>query len=341
MKKKRTVIFICPSCHQPLIQQNSAYSCNACAKKYPIKKGVVCFLHKPDRFYEETYAGDMSKITFLNQVSLKSILYFYFYKDFYLNAIRKYIHPSDFILDVGCAGGIKYLAQKGDVVGVDLSLTALKKVIAFYEHAVQADASKLPFPDETFDSIVSSYLFEHITVAGKIPLLREWYRVLKPGGRIIFKFDCDNNNPLFRWLKKTPELYRQQIIEHDHHYGLLPASSNLNLIKEAGFSVIKYRALNKTPLQYLPVYDWIGPYAHKSAMVAFAHRMGALLDKSKLLWVPYNALINWFDSIVEKFFPLDYARILFVVGEKPANSAYRKKISRNPNAETSYISTNA
>jgi len=57
-------------------------------------------------------------------------------------------------------------------------------------------------------------------------------------------------------------------------------------------------------------------------MVAFAHRMGALLNKSKLLWAPYNALMNWFDSIVEKFLPLDHARILLVVGEKPTNSVF-------------------
>jgi len=253
MKEKRNDIFICPNCRQLLIQQNSAYSCNVCAEKYLIKEGVVCFLDKPDEFYEETYIGVVSKNASWNQMSLKSILYFYFYKDFYLNAIRKYIRPSDFILDVGCSGGIKYLAQKGDVVGVDLSFTALKKTTTFYKYAVQADASKLPFPDETFDSIVSSYLFEHIVEVDKIPLLREWRRVLKPGGRIILQFDCDNNNPLFRWLKKTPELYRQQIVEHDHHYGLLLASRNLDLIKEAGFSVIKYRALNKTPLQNLAV----------------------------------------------------------------------------------------
>ncbi len=94
-------------------------------------------------------------------------------------------------------------------------------------------------------------------------------------------------------------------------------SENLSLIKEAGFSVVKYRALNKTLLQYLAVYSWIAPYAHRSMMAAFAHRMGTLLNKSKLAWAPYNMLINWFDTMIEGFLPLDHARVLLVVAEKP------------------------
>lgn len=316
MKTVRDIVYICPSCHRKLMKQNSAYSCNLCAREYPIKEGVVCFLDVPDEFYEGLY-DFVSSITFTSQRSLKAILYFYFYKDLYLNAIRKYIQSPGFILDIGCAGGIRYLAQKGDVVGLDLSFHALKNTTTFYKAAVQANALNLPFADGTFGSITSGYLFEHFVPSDKMLLLREMHRVLKPGGRVVLRFDCDNNNPLFRWLKKYPELYRQQIVEHDHHYGLQLPSENLSLIKEAGFSVVKYKAISKTPLQDLAVYGCLGPYAHKSMMVVFAHRLASLLNKSKLFWAPYSALISWFDSIVEKFLPLDYARKLLVVAEKP------------------------
>jgi len=48
-----------------------------------------------------------------------------------------------------------------------------------------ADASsRLPFPDGTFDLIYASHVLEHIAWYRTTDALREWVRVLKPGGRI-------------------------------------------------------------------------------------------------------------------------------------------------------------
>jgi len=48
---------------------------------------------------------------------------------------------------------------------------------------VAADAQLLPFADETFDAVVSGFLLRN--VSDVLKSLREQYRVLKPGGRII------------------------------------------------------------------------------------------------------------------------------------------------------------
>lgn len=48
---------------------------------------------------------------------------------------------------------------------------------------VMYDGKKIPFPDNTFDSILSSEVFEHIFNLEEI--LDELNRVLKPGGRIL------------------------------------------------------------------------------------------------------------------------------------------------------------
>ncbi len=48
------------------------------------------------------------------------------------------------------------------------------------------DARKMPFPDNSFDAVVSSFAFHHIggTPAAREPAIREMLRVLKPGGYI-------------------------------------------------------------------------------------------------------------------------------------------------------------
>ena len=46
----------------------------------------------------------------------------------------------------------------------------------------KGDACKLDFPDETFDSVTSNYVYHNITGKNKQALLRETLRVLKKGG---------------------------------------------------------------------------------------------------------------------------------------------------------------
>lgn len=46
----------------------------------------------------------------------------------------------------------------------------------------RGDANKLEFPDETFDAVVSNYVYHNITGSDKHELLLESLRVLKKGG---------------------------------------------------------------------------------------------------------------------------------------------------------------
>jgi SAM-dependent methyltransferase len=47
-----------------------------------------------------------------------------------------------------------------------------------------ADARVLPFPDQTFDLIYASHIIEHIPWYETDALLKEWLRVLTPGGSV-------------------------------------------------------------------------------------------------------------------------------------------------------------
>jgi ubiquinone/menaquinone biosynthesis C-methylase UbiE len=310
------IALTCPNCSKQIIHIQNIYKCNVCNKDYAIKDGIICLLSKNDQFYEGAYDAT-TNITFQDNYSFKSSLFFDIYRDPYQHALKKYIDKSKTILDIGCGGGIKWISQKNQVIGIDLSFASLKKTTSFYNMSIRANCLKLPFPAETFDIVISSSLFEHLEIDKKKILLNEIYRVIKPNGFIILIFDCDSHNPLIKLLKKDSILYKECFVNHDHHYGLnTTASFNLDLIANAKFSILEYRGLNKTILQYFSVYQWMEPYGKKSRFLYFINALSKRLVKIKIIRASYYCFLNWFDIAIEKLLPLNYSRLLVVVAQR-------------------------
>ncbi|RYD96879.1 MAG: methyltransferase domain-containing protein [Sphingobacteriales bacterium] len=111
---------------------------------------------------------------------------FYLIRNRLLGAVRQFApRLSGRLLDFGC--GVKpyqHLFQVDEYVGVDYQGEGetwdKTKVDYIY------DGKTLPFPDASFDSIFSSEVLEHVFNPAEI--LPEIYRVLKPGGRMLFTF---------------------------------------------------------------------------------------------------------------------------------------------------------
>jgi 2-polyprenyl-3-methyl-5-hydroxy-6-metoxy-1,4-benzoquinol methylase len=100
------------------------------------------------------------------------------------------------ILDVGCADGatMVYCGLQGAIVhGQDLNpdsvaeANRLLKRFGIEGEAHCGDAAELSFPDNYFDGVISSDFFEHITDDVKVRVLRESFRVLKPGCPLVIK----------------------------------------------------------------------------------------------------------------------------------------------------------
>ncbi|MBU1084794.1 class I SAM-dependent methyltransferase, partial [Patescibacteria group bacterium] len=91
----------------------------------------------------------------------------------------KFKSPS---LDIGCGNGqmslLMYPNQKIDV-GIDLDPTGAKEV-GVYKKVIAADATKLSFKTNSFQTIISNSTFEHIPQDKKA--VSEVARVLKKGG---------------------------------------------------------------------------------------------------------------------------------------------------------------
>jgi SAM-dependent methyltransferase len=90
------------------------------------------------------------------------------------------------IPDVGCGTGLNSQAfeQFGEVYGLDMSREALGfSKLRGKSNLIQAYADHLPIEDDTFDVLCALDLLEHIE--DDIGAIKEFHRVLKPGGRLI------------------------------------------------------------------------------------------------------------------------------------------------------------
>jgi SAM-dependent methyltransferase len=105
--------------------------------------------------------------------------------------------PGDRLLDLGCGAGrhaFEALRRGARVVAFDYDEAELKDVAAMAEAMDQAgdipapggsattrgDATRLPFPDGSFDRIIAAEVLEHIP--DDEAAVRELARVLRPGG---------------------------------------------------------------------------------------------------------------------------------------------------------------
>lgn len=101
-------------------------------------------------------------------------------------------------LDIGCGKGelVIHLARLGHkAIGIDYADAAIdicqstlrheKPAVKKLAHFEVADATRLPFPDESFDAVFFLDVIEHLTKTETDKALDELTRVLKKDGRVI------------------------------------------------------------------------------------------------------------------------------------------------------------
>ena len=104
------------------------------------------------------------------------------------------LNPGDVVLDLGSGGGIDVLLSArrvgpaGKAYGLDMTDEMLALARANAEKAgatnvefLQGDIEQIPLPDASVDVIISNCVIN--LAADKSKVLREAFRVLKPGGR--------------------------------------------------------------------------------------------------------------------------------------------------------------
>jgi len=149
-----------------------------------------------------------------------------------LNDLVSHLSRDAHVLDAGCGAGVpvtRWLSERVQVTGVDFSeaqIAAARRAVPRVEFICQ-DMTQMDFPDESFEAICSLYSVIHIPRKEHQPLLRNFYRMLRPGGLMLL---CMGSGD---WLGEVEEFFGAPM--YWSHYD---AETNLALTQECGFGIV-------------------------------------------------------------------------------------------------------
>lgn len=119
------------------------------------------------------------------------------------------------MLDVGCGDG--HFAQTiwDEIdVGLDLDVSSLHEAQQrnIYRSLILGSATGMPFADNSFASVISNCVIEHIP--DNASLMSEIYRVLQPGGRFVFSVPTNRLNEELTISKLLLSLGQTELAAH-------------------------------------------------------------------------------------------------------------------------------
>ena len=171
--------------------------------------------------------------------------------------------PNGRLLDLGAGtGDLAREARRqfpdSDVLAADFTVNMMRAGRSAYPNTPidwsAADALRLPFPDASFDAVISGFLLRNVVDLPRA--LAEQMRVLKPNGRII-ALDTTRPkptllSPLIRFHMRRVIPWLGGVLTGEHAaYRYLPSTSEAFLsaeqlqeqIQQAGFRGVQFRRL--------------------------------------------------------------------------------------------------
>ncbi len=187
---------------------------------------------------------------------------------------RHGLKPGHHLLDVACGTGLMAV-EAARILGTAENITCLDPSAGMMAEAkkklparfVQGYADALPFPDASFDFLTMGYALRH--VADLHATMREYHRVLRPGGRVLIlevtKPSGRVGNFFFRLYfgKIYPGLTRlftrsQAARDMMHYYwetmdASVPPATVVEAMRVAGFAEVKWHRIMGLFSEYVAV----------------------------------------------------------------------------------------
>jgi SAM-dependent methyltransferase len=240
------------------------------ARRYPIVDGIPC-LFAPNQwpedrsdvtdmvkaFYEQTPFPNYDDLDGRESLSAKAR------RGVFARLLDEQLPRGAMVLEAGCGTGqvTNFLGMGWDrtVIGGDLCLNSLRLAKSFRDRCsirnaqfVQMNLFRPPFPDETFDMVISNGVLHHTSdpQGGFQSIARK----VKPGGCVIVG--------LYNWLGRLPTLWRRALIEaFGERWAMLDSrlrSGALNAGRKSAWFMDQYRHPHESRHSIDEVVQWFG-----------------------------------------------------------------------------------
>jgi len=221
------------------------------------------------------------------------------------------------VLDVACGEGYgsALLARRAArVIGADIAPTAIAHARSRYAEDRnlefrEADCAALPFPDASFDVVVSFETIEHITA--QAAFLDEVRRVLRPEGLAVLS--CPNKTEYTDARDHVNafhvrELYRDEFgrlvtarFPHIAWYGQRPSFFSVVWPEQGDaqaevFEVAETSAAAPTPGHHRPLYFIVLASGRAETLAAIAPRLSVLADRDEWAYRDYANVTRAFGA---------------------------------------------
>jgi len=180
-------ILRCPDCRGALTDADGELACRACAATFPITDGIPDMVGRTDAVNHDEVATQDHVSDYYELERYRRPHARAFHQQS-VEAMCRQVRLDGLVLDNGCGTGFlmeicRDAGPAARFVGIDISAGMLDKARHHHERLVRGDSVRLPFADESFDTVFARSLLHHLPdpEAG----VREMLRVLKPGGEMI------------------------------------------------------------------------------------------------------------------------------------------------------------
>lgn len=154
------------------------------------------------------------------------------------------LRPPAQILDAGCGtgGGMEWLSAFGTVTGIDFHPLAVRYACQKSRRVGRASVQAVPFPEAAFDLVASFEVLYHLGVTDDLAALREFARVLRPGGQLLVRV------PAHDWLRGAHDWQvhtRHRYARGELRHKIESAGLELRRLTFVGLTLFPFAALRR------------------------------------------------------------------------------------------------